>query len=292
MINRRDIFKFGIGSVSLTTANAVHAFQFCGPSNDDLGPIYRGEFLSGLNKTIWVPIGPQDRSATAYAIVAPWCPFCRQLTRDAVRGSLRFNLRVIPGEARNISDQIRIFNLSAKKDRLSIDQFHERSSIKDYHIEDPQLFRFLIRIQQRVIWSFQEWKFAILPHTFSGFPTIAVPLSGGDIDVELVSGYNDAIKRQIERIIAPFSFDNKPLGLSVVRAIASFERKDVWARPVVDSPRIWTIPVRGALASECLRASSEYRFQGTLSYDQNRWFVGTGNGDTVMFARQGEFVES
>lgn len=288
-MKRRALLQTAAISPFLMTASSASAFLSCGPDPDDNGPIYEGELLSGLEHTFWVPIGPQNRKATVYAVVAPWCPFCTRMTTDALAGKLDVNIRAIPSEPRNFSDKLKIYDLVTKGDSAAIKQFHDRRPATNTRVSDPQLFDVIIGIQQHTQWSVQEWTKAIAAPKNVGFPMVILKSSQGGADVQLSFGYSPGVARDLTKVAEPIAHSPRPVDLSVAEKIRDFRPGSFRVLPKFEHSTLRILPIAKAMPSECTKSGFSYGMKGTLTIDGADWYVTRVGNQGVVFASSTEF---
>lgn len=293
---RRREFLGVVAAGVLGGSKKASAFANCGPRPGNMGPIYTEELWAGLQRTLWVPWGPQDREATVYALVAPWCPFCTQLTNDALNGKLAYNVRAIPCEPRSFADRLRIFNVSTQPGRDTVADFHNRRPLQNTRVADTNFFNIVINLQQYTLWSVSSYIQSIYQATNSlGFPTLIIGDSEGAPYV--MSGYGATVAPTIASKVWPKEVSARNVGVDTVARFASYrsERLDVVPKENASDVRFRVLPFDDALPTECANNSVYFKCDGEVVVDGDEWLVQSSSADgfkgVLSYARKSDFMQ-
>lgn len=277
IITRRLLLSSLTGSIAYA-ASCLPARAFF---NCDIDKTYVDELPLGLERTFWFPLGPQDRKTIVYVVVAPWCPVCHQLYKDAKSGKIPFSLRAIPTEPMSFSDKVKISNAVGYKDNGYAPEFFDSRQRPMRSSYDIDCINTIQRNTQQSIGAYAALIFGGFERSLlRGFPYFISNFEGKDAQAGefffMRSGSSYVTDPQISSNIRPYNFINFDNYMDVYNAIAAkkpLSRKLFLTSKSHASSKMRVLPLPGALPWYCGMYGDYHEVDSYLEFLGQKWFV-------------------
>ncbi|MCT4334413.1 hypothetical protein MU516_16250 [Paracoccus sp. YLB-12] len=287
MFNRRNLILSGLAGATLP--RSAMAFYDC-------KVIRFGDLQTGLEMSLWRPVGPQDRGATAYGFVAPWCPRCRELILAAEAGQLPVNLRLIPAYARSPSDRQKIWDLVVHEGDEAIGAFHDRRPTT-LTPANPAALQTMVNITDMELQSASLWNKTIYGSELNATPAVVIFKEHQDSETgtlpEIILGYAPQIIPAYERLARPIVSSGGPFPKNYfleLPRIADFKGRNVSSG--TDRGQVHVLPHRSALVAQCFGGGKEFRMTlGTQSVFGEEWLVQRTSDGKLLFLNPDQYSE-
>ncbi|MBR9843668.1 MAG: hypothetical protein GYB25_10930 [Rhodobacteraceae bacterium] len=262
------------------TVGAMGALPRGALAFEECNQFYQEEIWNGFQSAFSVPYGPQDRDGQIYAIVAPWCPYCRQMKEDIKAGQVDARVSFIPAEPRDALDRRRIAYLLTSGDLEAVDKFFDRKwSPSDIPLSGSEQSQ-LLSVQQHTMHTFSR-VLTNLGKTL-GFPMWVTWAKKGPIMARdglfIEAGWvNDPRK-----ISSNLSFMNvrKPevaRSWDALRNAAKVSRFSGAAYAKTDRVVARVLPMNQAMPTFCYKQGFGHDYIGTVKSGGKDWLVLEGN---------------
>ncbi|MBU2963216.1 hypothetical protein KO516_20790 [Citreicella sp. C3M06] len=287
-INRRALILASLAGAALPKGAA--AFFDC-------DPIRFGDLQTGLEMSLWRSAGPQDRAATAYGLVAPWCPRCRELILAAKAGELPLNLRLIPAFARSQLDRQKIWDLIMHPGDEAIDAFHDRRPTT-LSRADPAALDTLVNFTDLILQSASIWNRMIYKNEVNATPAVILFKQHPDSETgtvpEIALGYAPQMIPVYRDLAQPIVSSGGPFPQEYFRTLPRVENlrpRSISTGP--DRGQVHVMPHRNALVAQCFGGGRELRMTvGTQIAFGEEWLVSKTPDGKLLFLNPDQYSEN
>lgn len=283
-MDRRDFLLGGSAAVSFVLPTPVFSFENCGPVLVSDVP----QAMDGLRNSFWFSLGPTNRRATAYVLMAPWCPFCRKMSADAFAGKLDFNIRVIPAEPSNFLDRQRIASATLRPSLKTAKNFFDRNSRPEISSIPSHQIDFVVNQQQMLLWNIRRFQAQYGQGFKIGLPSIMYPVGGNQGGFHAIQGYDLSLGKAVMEDIVP-THKLSSEALKTVNSIQNISRKTVRALPKFNRATTTTLPIPNSFPTYCADVGRRLRGVGTVSIKQVEYAVIDIGDDYYSFASEENF---
>jgi len=290
ILNRRDFVLAGLaGLAGAVLPGHAKAFHSC-----DL--IRYGDLQTGLEMALWRPVGPQDRDATAYAFVAPWCPRCSELILSAEAGELPVNLRLVPAYARSSSDRQKIWDLIIHEGEEAVGAFHDRRPTT-LTPADPESLQALMNVADMTHQSTSIWNKSIYGKELNATPAVVIFKENQDSETgtmpEIAMGFSPQIIPEYKRLARPIISSGGPFPKDYFLdppRLVDYRGRGVSTGPDRGQTRI--LPHRNALLAQCFGGGKELSMMvGTQLVFGEEWMVTKTSDGKLLFLDPDQYSE-
>lgn len=287
MINRRTLVLASLAGAALP--GRASAFIDC-------DPIRFGDLQTGLEMSLWRSAGPQDRAATVYGLVAPWCPRCRELILAAEAGDLPVNLRLIPAFARSQADRQKIWDLIMHDGEEAVAAFHDRRPTR-LTPADPAALDMMTNVTDMILQSVGTWNRMIYRTEVNATPAVILFKDHPDSETgtvpEIALGYAPRIIPVYQELARPIVSSGGPFPRAYFRDLPRLENlrpRNLSTGP--DRGQVHVMPHRNALVAQCFGGGRDLRMTvGTQVAFAEQWLVAKTPDGKLLFLNPDQYTE-